>query len=179
LDRRSSRSVAKTIGSGDLPPSPRVPIQFVSNLGESITRRHFVGCGYCGAFFRDRRFPCGSTWWRSKARGWLRGGPGLRVRNNLKMAMQHTHPTDPRYDACFIGGKLYSLHAYPARSRHSGMSSDEPPDSLHVSLSNVTEPSRENQNRPTDHGDQRSAKMLPHCYQNPTASAALSFTSFP
>jgi len=78
-----------------------------------------------------------------------------------------------------IGGKLYSLHAYPARSRHSGMSSDEPPDSLHVSLSNVTEPSREHQNRPNDRGDQRSAKMLPHCYQNPTAAAALSFTSFP
>ncbi len=59
------------------------------------------------------------------------------------------------------------------------MRSDEPPDSLHVSLSNVTEPSRENQNRPNDRGDQRSTKMLPHCYQNPTASAALSFTSFP
>ncbi len=178
MDRRSSRSGAKTIGSGDLPPSPRVPI-FVGSLGESITRRHFVGCGYCWACFRDRRFPCGSRWWRCYARGWLRGGPGLRVRNNLKMAMQHTHPTDPRYDACFIGGKLYSLHAYPARSRCSGMRSDEPPDSLHVSLSNVTEPSRENQNRPNDRGDQRSTKMLPHCYQNPTASTALSFTSFP
>ena len=44
------------------------------------------------------------------------------------------------------------------------MNSDQPPNSLHVSLSNVTEPSRESQNRPNDRGDQRSTKMLPHCY---------------